>query len=300
MPFDPLTFAKEIGLSPEDRTALMGLFDKYPAAGEKLTAMVSSEVQSQLAPLQTDLAKKTKDLDDQFALLESVRGADSQTLETAQKRTEQAMTAVTMAQERIRRLATQAGVDPEDWLKDLASAPTALSPTPNGNTKAPVESPMFDSTKLLQQSGLQAWNAFRSSVEMQDIISEHQTLFGKPLSNALAMVDKLQDRVKRTGNGNLTLRDIWHEEYKVPEKRLELQEADIKKRETDAYERGKREAADAAALGSSTVQQPVAFAQSPVLAQLTKDAPTRVSGVPEGVVAAIADYRQRRMNSKTA
>jgi hypothetical protein len=293
--FDPQRFATDLGLDADGQAAMLGLFDKYPTAKEKFTSLITAQVESAMAPLRADLQKRATDVENEMAMLESVRSADSATLDTAHKRVETAMTAVTTAQERIRRLATQAGVDPEEWLKDLSTTP---SPPPESK-KPVVDSPMLDSTKLLQQSGLQAWNAFRSSVEMQDIINEHATLFGKPLNNALALVDKLQDRVKRTGNGNLTLRDIWHDEYKVPEKRQELQEAQVKKREDDAYERGKREAADSAALGSTTVQQPV-FAQSPVLAQLTKDAPTRVMGLPEGVVAAIADYRQRRMNQKTA
>jgi hypothetical protein len=158
----------------------------------------------------------------------------------------------------------------------------------------------MDAQRILATAGLQAWNAALSAADMADIATEHAKIFGSPLPSQRALFDKLQDRVRRTGNGNITPRDIWQEEYKVADKQRELQEADIKRRETDAYERGKREAADAAALGTQHNAAPPPFVQSPVLAQLTKDTPTHVSGVPEGVVAAIADYRQRRLHAKPA
>lgn len=294
MPLDLKQFAADFGLSPEDQTTLYAIFDKNPQIGDKLTGLMTSQVQAALQPLQADLERKSKDLDDQFATLESVRGTDSATLDAANKRVEAAAQQVTLAQERIKRMATDFGVDPSPWLADLTPPEASkVQPPPK------IDTPM-DGSKILATAGVQAWNALRSSAELQDIAQEHATLFGKPLANSLTLLDQLQEKVKRTGNGNITLRDIWNEAYKVDDKRKELQEADVKRRETEAYERGKREAADAAALGTAANQAPPPFVQSPVLAQLTKDAPARVSGVPEGVVAAIADYRQRRLNSKTA
>lgn len=295
MPIDLKQFATELGLNADDQATLYALFDKNPQVGDKLTGLMTAQVESALTPLRTDLARKSKDLDDQFATLESVRGTDSATLDAANQRVEQAVTAVTLAQERIKRMATDFGVDAAPWLKDLAS-PEA-KPTPS-STPAPIETPM-EMQKFMQTVGLQDWNVLRTGAELADLAHEHVKLFGQPLAQK-ALLDTLQDRVKRTGNGNLTLREIWSEQYKVDEKLKEQQETEVKRRETDAYERGKREAADAAALGTTTNQAPPAFVQSPVLAQLTKDQPTHVSGVPEGVVAAIADYRQRRLNQKTA
>jgi phage terminase small subunit len=302
MALDVKQFAAELGLSPEDQATLFGLFDKNPGVGDKLTGLMTTQVEAALTPLKADLARKSKDLDDQFATLDSVRGGDAATLEAANRRVEQAVAAVTTARERLRRMATDFGADPEAWSKDIevpgAGTPPHKPAVPAAGP-APVESPM-DAQRILATAGLQAWNALRSGAELNDIATEHAKIFGTPLPNQLGLLDRLQDRVKRTGNGNLTLREIWQEEYKVVDKQRELQEADIKRRETDAYERGKREAADAAALGTQHNAAPPPFVQSPVLAQLTKDTPAHVAGVPEGVLAAISDYRQRRLNAKPA
>src|SRR5262245_12940407 len=302
MAIDLKQFAADLGLNADDQTALYALFDKNPQVADRITGLMQTQIDTALEPLRTDLARKSKDLDDQFATLESVRGSDSATLEAANRRGEQAGASVTLAKERLRRMATDFGADPDAWSKDIeVPMPGARPTTPASPTAptTPVETPM-DPQRILATAGLQAWNALRSSAEIHDIAQEHARIFGQPLANSLSLLDKLQDRVRRTGNGNVTLRDIWQDEYKVADKIKEQQETDIKRRETEAYERGKREAADAAALGTTTQQGPPVFVQSPVLAQLTKDQPTHISGVPEGVVAAIADYRQRQLARKPA
>lgn len=286
MAFDYSKFATDIGMSAEDKAALDGLFGKYATAATKIDEFVSAEVASRLTPLQADLDQKKADLDAQFETLELVRSGDSTKLDEALAEVEKAKAKVAVAEERIKRVATDAGLDPTPFLKDLAMA----QPTEPAKPTAPAG---VDLAKLAQQSGLQAWNALNSAAELQDIAQEHFALFKTPLTNSRELLTKLADRVKRTGNNQLGLRDIWTDEYKVEAKREELRTAEVTAKVNEAYERGKREAADAAALGTAQGQEPPQFRPtSPIHAALDKDAkPTMVNGVPEGVAAAMKTYR---------
>lgn len=265
MAFDHKAFATQLGMSAEDQVALDALFGKYPDAPTKIESLLSTQIETALAPAKADLAKKEADLNAQFETLSSLRGADSATLDAAKKRAEDAAVALTRAQERIKALATDYGLNPDDYLKDLG-APVV--------TKPPVDTSMassFDPKELLAQAGRNAWNALRESAHLSDIARKHERLYGKPLDNTVDLLDKLQEAVKRTGNPNLTLDEIWRREYKVDERENELREADVQKRIEEAVAKDRTARADAVALGTSHNVLPAEGFRSPIFTTLDKE-----------------------------
>jgi len=291
MTFDPQKFASDLGMSAEDSAALMGIYGRYPEAPKRFDAVFESEVSARMTPLQADLTKKEKDLDAQFETLSTVRGADSETIDKAHRDVEAARAALTVAQERIKRVATEAGLDPTPFLEGIAVTAPVTQPV----VKTTVDSTM-DANAILRQAGMNAWNALTSAADLQDIAQEHHVLFGKPMTNSRQLLDKLADRVKRTGNQNLTLRDVWSEEFKVEDKRNEIREADVTTRIKTAVDAARREEQDKAALGSTQNLMPASvLGSSPVMdaVRADKNANTQVRGLPEAVVASMADYRKR-------
>jgi archaellum component FlaD/FlaE len=136
---------------------------------------------------------------------------------------------------------------------------------------------------------------------MEDLADEHRTLFGKPMSR-VELVSALQEEVKRTGNGNIGLREVFEKKFNVAGKREEVREAEVQRRITDAVKARETAMADEYALRSTN--QP-AFQNdnpSPIFASLRKegDKPTHVAGVPEAVVASIAAFRKIRADRHVA
>ena len=129
MTFDPKAFAAELGLPDEDRAALLGLFDKHPEVTGKLEGLLTAQVTARLAPLQTELETKQRDLDAQFETLSSIRGGDADAIAKAEARIEKLSSQTAVLQARIRSVAETNGLDAEALLKDIDTpAPAARVP----------------------------------------------------------------------------------------------------------------------------------------------------------------------------
>ena len=288
-------FADDLGLADEDKTALLALFEKKPDVVGKVESFLDTQVQAKLTPLQTELATKQKDLDAQFETLASIRGGDEQAIAAAEKKIETLASQSAILQERLRRVATDAGLNAEDILKDLSlETKPVVKPT--------VETPAFDSAKFLGEANRAALSAFENAALMEDLAQEHQTLFGKPMSR-VELIAALKDTVKRTGNPNIGLRDIFEQKFNVTAKREEIREADVQRRIADAVKARETSLNDEFALRQTQqgVPQRPAEERSPILATLQdKDKPAHIGGLPEAVVASIADYRKRMSERKAS
>jgi|SRR6185437_3246621 len=59
--------------------------------------------------------------------------------------------------------------------------------------------------------------AIATPFELQDVAAEHYQLYGKPLGNTRALLDKVAQ-----SKGRLNLRSAWEEEYEVPQRRQQI------------------------------------------------------------------------------
>lgn len=288
MSFNVKEFLTEIGLPEEDQVAALALFGKHPDAAQKIEAKFSSAMSAAEA-LRVEVEANKARLDAEWETLAGIRSGDAEAVEKANKEIERLTTRAAALELRFRNTAASAGINADEALKDLGAAPVV---------ERKVDTTMtFDEAALLKKTGAQAWTAFTQSALVEDIAAEHQELFGKPLRNRVELLSKYHDEVKRTGNPNLTVRDIWEKENNVQAKRGEIAEAGIQARITAAVEQAKREATDAAAL-RTLPPEVTRFEHSPVLAQLTPKSPegtvVRTNGISEGVQAAIAGFRKLR------
>jgi hypothetical protein len=287
MAFDYKNFAKDIGMAAEDETAMDALFAKYPGAATKIESVLTAQVEARLTPLKTEIETKQRDLDAQFETLAAIRTGDSDAVAAAEKRIELLSGQMATLQERVRGVARQAGIDPETVLKDLETkAPVVVTPKTND----------FDPSKISTAINLGALNALEQAAIIEDLRAEHASLFpGKPF-NGFELIQTLKDTVKRTGNTNLGLRDVFESKFNVSARRDELREQEVQQRIKDAVDKAKTEVNDANALRGSGDGVPH-FTGSPLLESLRpKDgAPAVVNGVPAGVAAAVANYRKNHL-----
>ena len=286
MAFDYSQFASELGLSADDRAALDSLFGKYPAAATKIDGFLESQVSARVTPLQAEIAKKQQDLDGQFDTLASIRTGDSAAYDKVLKQYED--TAASMAALKIRasKIATDAGLNPDEVFKDLHTDSVARPPVKDPDTYDPQKvAGVINSGMLI---------ATRASLEAADIADDHFALTGQRLSR-MELLDKYQETVKRTGNPNLTIKSVWETAYEIPKIKEAKREEAVQARIKDEVTRATQALRDEMALRTSTSETPHFHTETPIFAALTKDQqtqPVRVSGVPEGVAAAVATYQK--------
>ncbi len=295
MAFDVKNFAAELGLPDEGKAALFGLFEKHPAALGKLESVFTREIDSRLTPLKTELETKQRDLDAQFETLASIRSTDSDAFDRLQKQMEKTASEKAVLETRFRKVATENGLDAEALLKDITSEAVVVPP------KSTVETPI-DVNKILGQANLAALNAFEQSALLEDLAAEHQNLFGKPMSRA-ELIGALKETVKRTGNTNLGLRDVFEQKYNVAAKREELREADVQRRIEQAVSTAKTAMADEMALRPGSASPTSSSNPSPIFGAIKPiegQPPVHVQGLPEGVVASMAAYRAMRQAAKAS
>lgn len=136
----------------------------------------------------------------------------------AEAASNKALTAVN----RLKSIAIANGLDENEILKDL----DVPSNSQNQNTGG---SPGLDTSKFLTSDQLkdQVRQASREAAMIDatiyDISTEHQKLFGTVLPSAATLVEGAIKAGK-------TLKQHWEESFKVPEKRTEVSENDIKAR----------------------------------------------------------------------
>src|ERR1700682_1726908 len=216
------------GLPAEMQASVIDYFDKNPDAVTK----VSTHLTSELATAQRALDDSKAKIDAEWETLSSIRGGDADAIAKSEQRIEDLASKNAVLEARLRKVAADAGVDPETVLKDLTVVPVKkVEPT--------VDTTMaFDPKKLLEQTGRQAWTAFEQAALVEDLAADHLELFGKPLKDRVGLLAAYREEVKRTGNANLSVRDVWEKTNNVPAKREELRAAEVTRGNTEAYERG--------------------------------------------------------------
>jgi hypothetical protein len=285
MAFDISTFASQLNMSAEDRTAAEALFGKYPTAGSAIETFLESQVATRLTPLQTAIEQKTRDLDAQFETLASIRTGDSAEFDRVQKEVERLSADRAALEARARKIASDAGLNPDEALRDLRTEPVVQPKN---------DPPAFDPRAIANEVNRGSLAALHNAALADDIADEHFALTGKRLSR-VELLTKTQEMVKRTGNGNLGLREVWESEYGIGQIRADRNEAAIQQRISDAVAQREQALRDELALRPAVSDTPQFHSQTPIVAALTKDqkdTPVRVGGVPEGVQAAVAAYRK--------
>src|SRR5215467_823697 len=153
---------------------------------------------------------------------------------------------------RIQTIADQNGLDPAELLQGLSAATTATktaateTATNTGNGAGTVDASKFvssdDFMNFARRSPL-------LNAEVEDIFSEHLELTGKPLkyeykdstgrvhTGRKALLIKAAEHNARSGNQSMSVRDIWEQDYKIPEVRQQQLVDSIR-----AEERGKLDA----------------------------------------------------------
>ncbi len=292
MAFDHKTFGSKIGMSADDLAALDGLFSKYPTAGATIESELAAQVDARLTPLKAEIDSKQRDLDAQFETLASIRTGDADQVAAAEKRIETMSAEMATLRERAKSVARQAGLNPDDVLKDL---------TPTTTTVVTPKASDFDPTKVSAAINMGALNALEQAALIEDLRAEHRDLFPNKPFNGLELIQTLKETVKRTGNTALGLRDVYEQKYNVAARRAELNESEVQRRIDDAVAKAKTEVNDQNALRASNLEVP-AFTGSPLLAAFNnKDkAPIQHRGIPEAVSASIVDFQKRVRERKAS
>lgn len=106
------------------------------------------------------------------------------------------------------------GVQLEPDLASDAAASTIPAALPNPNLPPPQTPP-----KWVQQDEYTRFAnaAIATPFELQDVAAEHYALYGKPLGNTRALLDKVAN-----SKGRLNLRSAWEEEYEVADRRKQI------------------------------------------------------------------------------
>ena len=178
--------------------------------------------------------------------------------------------------ERMKRLGTQYGV-PDEELNIPTSATLAAS-------AAAV--PTFDEKRFVNRD--EAERELRGSLffqaELDDLIDEHKQLFGKGFKKAEFTAKAL--KVAGTAGNTKKLRDIWEEEFKVADKRKEIQDKDVEARIATAVQ-------DRETKIRSELQLPAPRPQeqhSPIVDKFSKGTVDKDHDPGRGIRAAIAAY----------
>ena len=227
MPFVPEVeeLVKEWGLTDEERKVLEPIIGK-PERQEKVKAqgLRQSEftrkmqaLDKQKQELETAIAEKEKAvLNDAQSLSTWKAGADK-TLAENHKALEDYRIKAFKLEERMKALATQYGVDPKEL--GLEGEPT---PPP----KSKEEPPEPDKRYFAREEADRLLTEVKSSpfiaAELEDIVDEHRTLFGKGLNRRELVTNALKNK--------RSLREEWETVNEVAKKRDELNEKRIEER----------------------------------------------------------------------
>ena len=179
--------------------------------------------------------------------------------------------------ERMKALATRYGV-PEDELNIPASAAPAVP--------AAAAVPSFDEKRFVNRE--EAERELRGSLffqaELDDLVDEHRALFGKGFKKAEFTKKALQ--VAGTAGNTKKLREIWEDEFKVADKRKELQDRDVEARIATAVQERETKI-------RSELQLPAprpAEQHSPIAGKFTKAATDPAKDPSRGLRAALEAY----------
>lgn len=300
-PFDVASVMKEIDdVSAEDRQVL----ERVLANSKKLQGgfLRQSEFDRQLNAGKAEIAKAQQDLEARRGELEAEMNAQVGTLADWKNQQEgvlaNARTAVQAAEQKVastrsalERAVTDAGLERETYLELADKEAPNPNPNPNPNPK-PKEGTVEGNDRFVDRDSLARGivGSALTNAEIADLQNEHMDVFGKPLKNVRALVEKTIERAQK-GEKGITVRQVWAEEHKVDEAIRSKNDAAIEQRVKDAQDEAYRRGRSEAALGSRDSQEvPV----SPVLAMAAGKAGVQTAGVRPGVEAAVKSFEAAR------
>lgn len=220
---------KELQLTPEERKVFDPIFEKAERQ-EKVKGSVLRQAEfsrkmqaldKQRQDAEAALAEKERVLAEDFASLGTWKQTADKALADHQKAAEDARMQVFKQQEKMKALATQYGIDP----KELELGTTTPPPEPPKPPAAPAPSDL-DKLYLTRKDAEALVSEVKANpyiaAELEDIVDEHRTLFGKGINRRELVTNALKNK--------RTLREEWEESQKVPDRRKELQERQIEER----------------------------------------------------------------------
>jgi hypothetical protein len=230
MPFAPEveSWISELGLTPEERKVFDPFLDK-PERIEKVKGSVlrqsefSKKMQAldkQKAELEAAVAEKERIVAEDAASLGTWKQTADKTLADNQKALEDAKTKAFRLEERMKSLATQYGVDPKELGLDGEPKPPETKPSlvPDASEFDKRYLARGDADKLLAEVKSSPFIA----AELEDIVDEHRTLFGKGVNRRELVSNALKNK--------RTLREEWETSNEVAKRRDELKEKEIEER----------------------------------------------------------------------
>ena len=178
--------------------------------------------------------------------------------------------------ERMKALATRYGVPEEELNIPVSAAPAA----------AAAAVPAFDEKRFVNRE--EAERELRGSLffqaELDDLVDEHRALFGKGFKKAEFTKKALQ--VAGTAGNTKKLRDIWEDEFKVADKRKELQDKDVEARIATAVQERETKIRSELQLPAPRPQEQ----HSPIVSKFTKSAVDPKTDPSRGLRNALSAY----------
>lgn len=287
MAFDIGKWGADLGLSADEVKQAEALLNKperiaklekgYLAQADYSRQM--NEGQKKLGDAQADYERRGKELQESLEAMDRLRGDTTGALEKEQKRAQALEERAIRSEMVLRRVATQAGLEPDEVVKEIG-----VEVVPRTDVKpAPTE----DLTKMFDQFGQRVGTGFRTMAEMQgelfDIQAEHQALFGKPLVGSKALIDE----VLKSG-GKVSVRDVWEKTHNVAQAKEEAHEKEIERRISEARKDEGIKVRSEMELGVSRGSESGFEFDSPVLRNVKPVDPKNARGAGPGNAASIA------------
>ncbi len=242
MAFDLDGFVKDLGLSGDEEAQVRGALGKPERVAvlekNQLRQADFSRSQNDLKKVQDDLAAKAGRLDAELAEWASLSASEKTAnteLRAAIEKSEQKVLAL---QQRVQRVAIDAGLDPAKALEGIDQELP--------KKEAPKVDPI-DTSKFVDRDQFGKLSAYtlEFAADLPMLAQEHFDLMGERL-NTRDLHAKMLARAGQKG-ANMDPRAIWEEEYGIAAKRAEKAAADrAAEREADrraGYEQARTEAA---------------------------------------------------------
>lgn len=247
MPVDVEKVIAETGLTGEDAERFKAMTAANPKLAEGfLRQSEFSRQMNDLTPAQQRVKDREAELDAQAEALAKWKVGQEGELTATREALANHEREVLETRQAAEKALRDAGLEPGEHLK-VTPKTTRVEPkqpvvgAPNGASREDV--------------GLMGLNAISAAAQLQKLSAEHAKLFPGNEFDPEELVQQTADEAKK-GNPNATLRGTWERLNKVPERRVELTNADIERRIKAAKDEGFAEAKTQMALGNGRPGEP--------------------------------------------
>lgn len=196
---------------------------------------VMNEGKAEIAKSQRELAEANDKLNRELAEWATVQAQGGTATKAMQDALDKAQADVLKLTQKLTRVATDAGLDPQKILTEVqvTTEPPKAPPAPDLTGYA-------KSDDVSRSIGQLAEMSLTLPAELQQLAYEHQQLFGTALDTR-TIVAEIKARAGTRGNTKpLDPRAIWEEAHKVADKRTEVEKARVDRLIADAEERGRQ------------------------------------------------------------